>query len=161
MDEWHRVDLETWSDFYMALRSVLAELPPGTELLLQPDGDARIAAVTARPRPHVAIRTHAQDLASFRCETFTDLIDRVRSNIEDHWEVEAPGQLAYAYEGDVSPRLRAAFADGDLVHDLPEGERPSPTAHSSGSDGESGLAGRLSPEVAEKLRRMGSSAIDR
>lgn len=160
MDDWRSVDVATWSDFFMTLRGVLAELPPGTELLLQPDGDARVAHVTARPRPHVEVRTRTQQLASFRCDTITEVVDRVRSNVEDHWELDAPTRLAYTYEGDVSPRLRTAFADDELVHDLPEGDRPSPTAHTTGEDGQSGLGGRLSPEVADKLRRMGSSAID-
>lgn len=160
MDDWRRVDLDSWADFFMALRSVLAELPPGTDLLLQPDGDARAAHVTARPQPRVAIRTRDEQLASFRCASITDVVDRIRSNVEDHWGLDAPVQLAYSYDGDVSPRLRTAFADADLVHDLPEGERPSPTAHTTGDDGDSGLAGRLSPEITQKLRRMGSSAID-
>jgi uncharacterized protein YgiM (DUF1202 family) len=43
VDDLLPVGLETWGEFFMALRAVLAELPPATELLLRPIGDARTA----------------------------------------------------------------------------------------------------------------------
>lgn len=155
---WAPVTQETWSDFYMVLRSVLAELPPGVRLLLGADDDARVAHVTARPAPHVEVRAGERRLASLSCGSLTDVLEHVRANVEDHWDLAGPSQLSYTYEGSVSPRLRAAFTGEDLVADLPEVDSPGATAHSTGDEARQDLGGRLDAETLEKLeelRRLG------
>lgn len=160
MDALRTVDLDTWSDFFMTLRGVLAELPPGTQLILSPADDARTAHIVTLPKPHVDIRTEARPVASIACDSITDVIDTIEENVEEHWGLSMPRQLSYGYDGDASPKLQKAFTDEGFVADLPEGERPSSTAHSSGDDSSGGLAGHLDADVAEKLRQLGSSAID-
>lgn len=151
------VELATWSEFHMALRAVLAELPPATELLLRPAGDARTAHVQARPEPSVEIRADDRRLAALPCRTETDIIEHVRTNLEEHWELDAPAELEYAFSSDVAPRLRDAFIDGAIVDDLPEVESPRPSSHVSGEAGGGDLASRLDPAMLERLRRMGGS----
>lgn len=157
--EWRPVILETWQSFTMALRAVIAELPPGAALLLRPEGDERVARIVARPA-RFEVHAHGQRLASFACGTETELLSRLEANVDEHWELDSPAQLSFSYEGDVSTRLREAFGESDLVSDLPQGERPSPTMHSRGEPGRDDVASRIDPAVLEKLRGMGSSAID-
>lgn len=140
----------------MVLRGVLTELPPGSTLLLRPQGDERVAHVNARPRPHVEIRAGDRRLAALSCSSLADVVDRVRANVQDHWELLTPAQLVVDYEGQVSPRLRSAFSDDDLVADLPEGERPSATARSTGEDVEGDVGSRLDPALVERLRELGT-----
>lgn len=154
---WAPVTQETWSDFYMVLRSVLAELPPGARLLLAGDDDERVAHITARPTPHVEVRAGERRLASLSCGSLTDVLEHVRANVEDHWELAGPSQLSFAYEGSVSPRLREAFAGEDLVADMPEVEAPGATAHTTGDDTRGDVGGRLDAETLEKLRRLRDS----
>jgi hypothetical protein len=156
-DDLRPVELETWSEFYMALRAVLAELPPGTELLLRPAGDARTAHVRARPEPSVEIRAGDRRLAALPCRTETDIIEHVRTNLEEHWALDGPTELEHAFSSDVAPRLLDALIDGALIGDLPEVESPRPSSHVSGAAGDGDLASRLDPEMLERLRRMGRS----
>lgn len=158
--EWRSVDLETWNDLYMVVRSVLAELPPGTQLLLRQADDERAAHITARPQPRFEVHAGGRRLAVLPSSTESDLIEHLRANLEDHWEVDHPSQLEHGFSEQVSTRLASAFADDEIVRDLPEAERPRPSSHTSGERGRDDVMSRLDPEVAEKLRQLGSSALD-
>lgn len=153
--EWRPVELDTWSDLYMVVRSVLAELPPGTALLLRPADDERAAHITARPQPRFEVRAGERQLAVLPCRTETDIIDHLRSNLEDHWEVDHPTLLEHRFSEQVSPRLSSAFADDDIVRDLPDAERPRPSSHTSGEQARDDLASRVDPDLMERLRQMG------
>jgi hypothetical protein len=153
--DWQPVELATWSDFFMALRAVLLELPPGTQLLLRPVDDDRAAHIATGPKPRVEIRAGQTRLASLPCDSITDVIDHVETNVHEHWELDTPGQLLSRFDGPVAPRLRTAFTDDEIIGDLPEGERPSPLVHSEGEEGGGALGGQISPEMLERLRAIG------
>ncbi len=138
----------------MALRAVLAELSPGSALLLRAPDDRRVARVAARPGPRVEIVVGDRRLATLPCRTHTDILAHLEDTTREHWGLDAPTQLAYAYEGEVSTRLREALSGGDLVEDLPEGERPMQRRHSAGTSGGDDLGGRLDEATLERLRGM-------
>jgi hypothetical protein len=152
--DWRPVELGTWHELSMVLRSVLLELPPGTELLLGPDDDDRVAHVSALPQPHVEIRTSSGRLASLPCRTVTDAIDHLEKNIHDHWEVSSPERLSVAFDGPVDPRLSRAFVDGELVSDLPEPPGQRPGQHSTGETHDRKLGEQLDQAQLDRLRRM-------
>lgn len=153
--DWQAVELTTWPDFFMALRAVLLELPPGTQLLLTPADDERVAHIATGPPPRVEIRARQTRLASLPCDSITDVIDHVETNVHEHWELVTPGQLLSRFEGPVAPRLRAAFTGDEIIGDLPDGDRPSPLAHSAGEEGSSEVGGRIPQEMLDRLREVG------
>lgn len=152
---WNAVSSATWQDFNNACLHVLQQLPDGHALLLQPALDGRVLRLRAR-MPLAQVLLRGDVIARPPARTVLDLMRVVDRSVRQHWQLDHPRHLSFAFEGATPRALALYFRRRRVSAPTNIGARRSkPPAQAVQRPAQSRLAERLNPDVIAKLREIG------